>query len=120
MIFLLPWVVGALVAGTVGAIVVVFWKDIVIWFQKIWAKLPDSVKKQFQGVKALLEKTGELVKSIAKYYSHDEKTDQWTETVVSKQVDPNEVPEEFRSKLKTQRAIDISSDLEEQLKLANS
>lgn len=55
-----------------------------------------------------------------KYYSYSEKTEEWTETTVSSTVkDPNEIPQKFRDLVKHKKEIDISDDLQEQLKLVN-
>ena len=48
------YLVGAAVIGAV--VVTAFWKEIVAWLKRVWAKLPDPVKDNLQGAKAYLEK----------------------------------------------------------------
>lgn len=110
---------AAIAGGAVGALVATFWKQIVSWFKKAWEKLTEAFKKGFKGVKAFLTKIAGVIKNLAKYYSFNASTKKWQETVVTREVDPSEVPEEFRTELKSSDQIDISDEFTKQLTLAN-
>ncbi len=111
----LIWLAGAAVVGAV--VLAAFWKEIVAWIEKIYAKLPPSIKENLQGAVAFVERVAGAIKNIMNYYSYNEKTEKWTETVVSREVDENQIPKHIREKLKTQNKADITDELQEKLEL---
>ena len=117
----LLWLAGAAVVGVMGGVAIaVYWKKIIAWIEKVYEKLPSSIQQELQGAMAFLRKIDEIYTNVMKYYSYSEKTEEWTETTVSSTVkDPNEIPQKFRDLVKHKKEIDISDDLQEQLKLVN-
>lgn len=115
----LIWLAGAAVAGLVGgAIIATFWKEIVGWIKKVYEKLPPSIKQNLQGAMAFLERIDNVLKNIMNYYSFNEQTQKWTETIVTKEVDDlNSIPEHIRKKLENSRKVDITDELQEKLEL---
>lgn len=110
---------GALFVG--GAVVLVaFWEEIKKWMANVWETLPDSVKKNLQGVKAFVEKIAKTVSNIINYYSYNKKTQKWTETSVSREVDPSEIPKDILAKMQGKSKVDISDEFKEQLELVAS
>lgn len=117
----LLWLAGAAVIGIVGGVVIaVYWKKIIEWIEKVYAKLPSSIQQELQGAMAFIRLVDKVYTNLMKYYSYSEETEEWTETTVTSTVkDPNEIPEKFRAALKRKNEVDISDELEEQLKLVN-
>ncbi len=106
-------------AAVIGAVVLAaFWKEIRAWLGKVWEKLPPVVKEQLQGAKAYLEKVESTMKNVFYYYSYDKEKQQWTETVVSREVSPQSIPEDILKKMNDRAKLDITSDVEQQLTLA--
>ena len=117
----LIWLAGAGIAAVAGAVVLVaFWKEIVAWVDKVMAKLPPSVRENLQGAVAFVERVAGAIKNLMNYYSYDEQTQKWTETVVSREVDESQIPKHIREKMKAQSKVDITDDLQEQLELVNA
>lgn len=114
----LIWLVGvAIGAGAVA--LAVYWKDIVAWLQRVYDKLPDSVKQNLQGATAFVQKLANTIKNIMNYYSYNEKTEKWTETTVTKEVSENDVPKHIRERMAKTAKVDITDELQEKLELAN-
>jgi len=116
----LLWIAGAAVAGLVGGVVIAaYWKEIIGWIEKVYAKLPANIQQDLQGAMAFVRKLDNAFTNIMKYYSYSEQTQEWTETTVSKVVDPSSVPDHIRKKMPITGELDITDDVQEQLKLVN-
>ena len=98
----LIWLVGVAAIGAVA--LAVYWKEIVEWLKRVYEKLPDCINH---------------IKNIMNYYSYNEKTQKWTETTVSKEVNENDVPKHIREKMAQTAKVDISDELQEKLELVN-
>lgn len=109
---------AALIGGAV--VLAVFWKDIAAWVSRVWEKLPASVKENLQGAKAFVQKLDATFKNVMNYYSYDQKTQKWTETVVSKEVDQSQIPADILKKFKAKSKIDITDDVQEKLELMSA
>ena len=115
---MIPFILlGAMALGAVA--LAVYWKEIVAWLKRVYDKLPDSIKQNLQGATAFVHKLGGVIKNIMNYYSYNEKTQKWTETTVSKEVNENDVPKHIREKMAQTAKVDISDELQEKLELAN-
>lgn len=112
------WLVGAAVVGAV--VVAAFWKEIAAWLKRVWEKLPPVVKQTLQGAKSFIEKVAAAVRNVWYYYSYNQETQKWTETVVSREVDESSIPKEIRAKMKGSSKIDITDEAEGQLKMMMS
>lgn len=105
-------------AAVVGAVALAaFWKEIVGWIKKVYEKLPESIKQNLQGAMAFVERVEGALKNIMNYYSYNEQTQKWTETVVSREVDPSSIPDHIREKIKHSSKVDITDELQEKLEL---
>ncbi len=107
-----------ILAGAValGAVVLAkFWKEINEWISRIWKKLPPHVKEHLQGAKAFLERVEATVKNVFYYYSYNNETEKWTETVVSRQVDPESIPQDIREKMRERNNLEITDDVKQML-----
>lgn len=118
-----PISIGLLIGGAVlGVALVAFWQEIKDWFIKIWHKLPIEVKEDLKGVLAFAREVAtntvrNAIMCIMKYYSYNAITNQWNETIVSKQITSNDIPEHIRNRLRQGNEIDITDDLSQELKL---
>lgn len=108
-----------LLAGGValGITVAIYWKNITAWLERIWEKLPPIVKDYLQGALAFVRRIGDTVKNIVKYYSYNEETKKWNETVVTQEVDESTIPESIRKKLDYSSEVETTDDLQRELKL---
>ncbi len=106
---------GALLATGIA----LYWKNISNWLKRIWEKLPRRVKDTLQGALSFVKKAVDTVYNIMKYYSYDEDTKQWNETVVTTEVSENDVPEHIRNRVNAnvQREIETTDELQEKLEM---
>ncbi len=107
---------GAAAVGTAIA-VAVYWKEIRAWLNRIWEKLPPSIKENLQGAKAFIDKIDNVFKNVMKYYSFNEQTQKWQETVVTKEVNQKDIPKDILEKFQARQkhSLDISTDIEKHL-----
>lgn len=117
----LLWLAGAALVGVVGGVAIAaYWKEIIGWIEKVYAKLPSNIQQDLQGAMAFIRKLDDIFTNIMKYYSYSEQTQEWTETTVSQTVDPSKVPDSIKQKMKARQAeVDITDEVEEKLKLVN-
>lgn len=111
-----------LLAGGValGITVAIYWKNIKAWLERIWEKLPPIVKDYLQGALAFVRRIGDTVKNIVKYYSYNEETKKWNETVVTQEVDESTIPDHIRRKVQsTSQEVDITDEMEKELSLTH-
>lgn len=114
------WLIAAVTAGVAGVTIAVYWKDIVAWMKHTLENIPKSIKENLQGFTAFVKKLDDTINNLVYFYSYDKDNKKWTETVVSREVDPNDVPEEILNKVRTEKKVDISEKLQETLKLEHS
>ena len=117
----LLWLAGAALVGVVGGVAIAaYWKEIIGWIEKVYAKLPSNIQQDLQGAMAFIRKLDDIFTNIMKYYSYSEQTQEWTETTVSQTVDASKVPDSIKQKMKARQAeVDITDEVEEKLKLVN-
>lgn len=101
----------------IGAGIAIYWKEIAAWLKRIYEKLPPIIKQYLQGALSFIQRIGNTFKNVMKYYSYNEETKKWTETVVSTEVDESKIPAKFRNKLKSTIEVETTDDLEKELKL---
>lgn len=90
-----------------------FWKDITDWLRKAVNKVKEVVGKISYGVKVFIKKIQEGLKEISKHYSRT--GTEWEETVVTRKIPENQVPDEIKAKANSYSETDISEELELQL-----
>lgn len=112
---MIPLVVLGGMAVATAVVLAIFWKEIRAWLARVWEKLPPNIKEQLQGAKAYLEKIESAVKNVFYYYSYNKQTLKWTETVISREVDPQSIPKDIADKMKRHDKLDITEDVEKQL-----
>lgn len=102
-----------------GVTIAVYWKEIGAWLKRIWEKLPPVVKNQLKGALSFVKRIGNTALNIMRYYSYNEETKQWNETVVTTEVDENTVPAKFRNMAgySQNQEVETTDDLEKELKL---
>lgn len=106
-----------LAGAVVGAAITVFWEDIREFFIQSWNALPQDIREDMQGVSAFAQQLDRQMMSILNYYSYNAGTNEWSETVVTKKITSDEIPEHIRNRLQSGKKIDITADLEKELKL---
>ncbi|MGQ7890638.1 hypothetical protein [Paenibacillus sp. WC2504] len=94
-----------------------FWDEIKNWFQGLMKKVKMAIKAVVIGFEAFMKRTKEAYIQMAKAYQKDEKG-QWHVTTETRKVPESEVPPEIRAKAhQMNKEINITSDLEKELKL---
>lgn len=101
----------------IGVVLVSFWDEIVDWLKKAIVKVQEFIRSAIIGFTVFLRKVNRFVKEISKHYSKN-KQGCWQETIVTKEVNENDVPPEIRAKLEkisSASELDISSEMQLQL-----
>jgi len=108
--------IGLLFGAALALVAASFWKELVDWIKRVVEKVREVVAKVVAGVKIFVRKVGEAIKEIAKNYSQDEQG-RWHETIVTREVNESDVPQEIRDKMKRSRGsdVDVTKELELQL-----
>ncbi len=101
--------IGAAIFGF--GLVAKFWKEILSWLKRSYEKLKSIVNGVIKGSKIFIRKLYEGYQELAKYYSKN-RLGQWEETVVTRRVNENEVPEDIREMAETGRETDITEEME--------
>lgn len=106
-------ILGAtIIAGT--SLVVKFWNTIVSWLKRVYEKLRSMIRGVLKGTTIFFKKMGEAAKEISKNYA--KVGTKWQETVVQKSITVDEIPEEYRMKMKRDNAeYEFTDELEMQL-----
>lgn len=124
---MIPFIIaGALIAGAIA--LTLFWKEIKSFIQASWARIQQIiVPSLIAGFKTYL-KTKSLTASIGygvlvgvqKFYSKTERN-QWKETVITREIPPDELPKDIRMKLERSggKEVDITNEVSRELKLEN-
>lgn len=106
---------GLLLAGVVA---VAFWDQIKKYLNLAFERVKKVITAAIVGVAAYVQ-TGnwrEGIKAAYKFYSKNERG-MWQESVVTKEITAEELPDHIRKKLeKTTAPVDISNELELELK----
>lgn len=103
--------VGSAAVGVVAA----FWDNIKHFLKWALEKVKETVSGIVHGCKVFIEKTGDGIKEISRYYSKEGKN--WTLTTISKSLSESEVPPEFLERTRRQKEVDITGETEHQLEL---
>lgn len=90
-----------------------FWNDIVGWLKRAVQKVKEIVGFATYGFTVFIRKLREGLKEISKHYSKVQ--NKWQETIVTRQIDESEVPEEIRRKASMSCDTEITEELEMQL-----
>lgn len=105
---------AAIIAG--GSLLAVFWNDIVSWLKRGISKVKQMIKIGVYGTKVFIRAGSKAtVEEISRHFSKDH-NNRWHETVVTREVPANKVPADIRKRAKYGREVDITSELELQLK----
>lgn len=108
-------VIGALVGGAVA----IFWDEITSWFKQLYNSLPESIKQGLQDVTAFIVNCLDGIFNIMNFYSFNHSTRKWTETTKTREIDPSQLPDNIREKLRSQSTIEVTQELKEKLELTN-
>lgn len=102
-----------------GVAIAVYWKEINAWIKRVWDKLPSAIKNHLKGALSFVQRIGNTARNIMKYYSYNETTKKWNETIVSTEVDESTVPAKFRNMAgySQNQEVETTNDLEKELQL---
>lgn len=106
---------GAAIIAGVG-IVAAFWNDLVTFLKKAVQKVQQVVAGIVYGARVFIQKMREGIKEISRHYSKVE--GHWQETTVTRTVSESEVPKEILQRANHSNELDITDELEMQLKNA--
>ena len=111
-------VIGALLVGG-AAIAITFWDQIKKYLSKAFEKVKEVVKAAIVGFTAYIQSGlnwKEGIKAAYKFYSQN-KQGQWQETVTTKTISVDELPESVRKKLEKAKGkqVEITEELELEL-----
>jgi hypothetical protein len=97
------------------AIISMFWDSMTNWIRYAVSKVQQLIKKAIIGFTVFVQKVRGLVKEISKHYSQN-KNGRWEQTIVTREIDESEIPEEILAKVKrTTAEVDITHELQLQL-----
>ena len=99
---------AALIAGT--SLLAAFWNDITEWLKRAFIKVREVVQAAVLGTKVFIQRFRQAFKEVSKHYS--KKGLKWQETIVTKEISANEVPDEIKQKLANCSEADITDDYE--------
>lgn len=98
-----------------GSLLTRFWNDIIEWLKRAVDKVAEVIVGVVYGCTVFIKKLLEGVQEISKHYSK-RNDGKWEETVVTKQISEDQVPEEIRRKAVYNKEVEVTKELE--LKLA--
>lgn len=102
----------AVIATGIG-LLATFWNDMVSWLKRAVAKVKEIVGIASYGFTVFVRKIREGLKEISKHYS--KKQNKWQETIVTKEIDESEVPDEIRAKASMSYDTEITDMLQNEL-----
>lgn len=104
--------IGGLILGV--GVIAAFWKEIQAWLKKVLEKIRVVVKGTVEGVRVFFSRLHGVGKEISKNYTKVGM--KWKETVVVKNVEIDEIPEEYRKNLAIEgKEYDYTNELEREL-----
>lgn len=108
-----------LAGATVGVAVAVFWQEIREFFIASFKKLPTEIQRDLQGVVALARAIDNIMMTTFKYYSYNQMTQSWNETINTRNINANDVPEHIKMRAQANQGqdIDITQDVAKELQL---
>lgn len=106
--------VGAVILGV--GLLATFWNDMVSWLKRAVQKVKEVIGVVSYGFTVFVRKLREGLKEISKHYS--KKQNKWQETIVTKEIDESEVPDEIKAKASMSRDVEITDELEMKLESA--
>ena len=104
---LIPLLIGAALVG-----IAVFWKELISWMQRAINKVKQIISGALEGAKTFIVKMTDGIKNIAKYYSKNQLTNEYEETVTKKVVNENDVPEELRNRISMHINVEVDTTVE--------
>ena len=124
---MIPFIIaGALIAGAIA--LTLFWKEIKSFIQASWAKIQQIIVpsliagfKPYVTTNSLTASLGYgVLVGVQKFYSKTERN-QWKETVITREIPPDELPKDIRMKLERSggKEVDITNEVSRELKLEN-
>jgi hypothetical protein len=108
----LLFLAGAAIVGI--GLIAAFWGEIKSWLIRAAEYVAKVIKGIVDGTKVFFKKIGDMIKQISKNYSKNRVNNTWQETIVTRQVSEDEVPEEIRNKVNSSEK-DFTKELELQL-----
>lgn len=99
---------GAAIIGV--GLVAIFWNSIKDWLLRAAQKVNEIISGIVYGAKVFIRKLSEGYKEISKHYSKN--GTQWEETIVTRTVSPEDVPDDIKEKASMYEDCDITHEME--------
>lgn len=111
---------GVILLGIIVAGVHIFWEEIHGWLKRCINKLKEILGEEYEvrGSNVFIKNMKEMnkFKQMSKNYSQDI-VGRWKETIISKEINKEEIPDELIVKVVNEDEVDITDDLEGKLEL---
>lgn len=111
-------IIGALIGAGVASLVNLFWDEITGFLQRAVLKIKRLVRGILYGAKIFAKRIlGDMILFLSHFYT--KLGDVWEETIETKQIPENQVPEDIR-RLAREKESEITSKVELQLSMRNA
>lgn len=113
-----------LLLGAAVTLAVVFWDKLKKLVTDVYERLPQFLKDELQGFVTILKIVDKVMgrfHNIVRQYFYDQKEDRWTRQTTTEHIEEDEVPPEFKAKVKKspKGEIDITEEFQEELEMAS-
>lgn len=106
--------VGAInIAKKLSAFIRNFWNKVLTTMKMVVTKLEHVVKGVLKGMKVFIRKVSDKIFEMTKSYSYDAEADMWHETIVKKQLNEDEVPDEMKERFEKSDEFECTEELNE-------
>lgn len=113
---ILTTLIMGITAIAVVSVITAFWSEVFNWVKRAITKVKEIISGVHKGVSVFIKKMREAAKEISKHYS--KVGTKWQETIVEKNIQYRDLPEEIRQKVRNDSIeYDISDELSDELEL---
>lgn len=124
---MIPVIVAGIIGAGIGAIVALNWDEIKSWLtsvickvKELWQKYKPYVKKVASIVaEKYIENGHPMVRIMYRLFFQDENTHKWNELqdLPTREIEADELPPFIQAKLKRAEQVDITNEMQQELKL---
>lgn len=124
---MIPVIVAGIIGAGIGAIVALNWDEIKSWLtsvickvKELWQKYKPYVKKVASIVaEKYIENGHPMVRIMYRLFFQDENTHKWNELqdLPTREIEADELPPFIQAKLKRAEQVDITNEMQRELKL---
>ena len=124
---MIPLIIAGIVGAGIGAVVALNWDEIKSWLlnvickvKELWQKYKPYAKKVDSIVDEKYIKNGHpMVRIMYRLFFQDENTHKWNELqdLPTREIEADELPLFLQAKLKRAEQVDITNEMQQELKL---